>query len=195
MFMDCRSLTKIPDFDFPKLKKAWGMFWDCTKLKNIPNVNFPLLEDGQMFCYRCTSLKSIPDLNFPNIRDTRDMFKGCKNVKSIGTLNFGESVGNLTMFGSSVNRYSGTGDIPYLYNSYIKKEQNNYPSWFFPSSIVNSQFDICIAVNELFKYMLSYRGFGIINDFKFRHMHLDTNKIAHIYDQKSYKSDIKGRIF
>ena len=103
MFLDCKSLTTIPQFDTSNVTNMYEMFKHCESLTTIPLLDTSNVTDMvEMFSY-CSSLITIPQLNTSNVINMVRMFNECSSLTSIPQLDTSNITDMDYMFENTTN--------------------------------------------------------------------------------------------
>ncbi len=133
-------------------------------------------------------------LNLSEVYQVNDLFSGCEKLLCLPQLNFGRHshccVDRYHFFCDyDLRKDAGLNGIR---ESYLEKEQNLYPSWYFRSAISGNVFDFRIFFDEIFKFIFSYRGFGLDKFFNHKILNIGWlfNNIQDAIDKKMLIQDL-----
>ena len=82
MFNGCINLKEVSLFDTSNGRFAFFMFGKCKKLKTVPKYDFLNCEDFDFMFDTCTILKDVPlfNMNIDKVKSMSDIFGGCENL-------------------------------------------------------------------------------------------------------------------
>ena len=86
MFSGCISLTSIPQLDTSNVTNMSTMFSGCRSLTSILRLDTSKVVDMRSMFYDCGSLTSIPQLDTSKVTNMENMFSGCSSLTSIPQL-------------------------------------------------------------------------------------------------------------
>jgi hypothetical protein len=135
-------------------------------------------------------------LNLSEVYQVNDLFSGCEKLLCLPQLNFGRHshccVDRYHLFCDyDLRKDAGLNGIR---ESYLEKEHNLYPSWYFRSAISGNVFDFRIFFDEIFKFIFSYRGLGL-DTWSSPFFKCQINKIGKFFDRIKYAIDNKSCCF
>lgn len=94
-FINCSSITSIPELDTSSVTDMRSMFTGCTNLITIPQFNTQNVTVMASMFNKCSALTSVPELNTSNVTTISGMFNNCSNLTTISLLDIG-SASNLS---------------------------------------------------------------------------------------------------
>ena len=78
MFSECIYLESLPEgFNVDKVQDLESMFMNCSSLTSIPDISSPNIVSIKNTFKNCIHLDRLPTLNLDNVRDITNAFEGC----------------------------------------------------------------------------------------------------------------------
>lgn len=106
MFINCESLTSLPEINTSSVTDMSEMLNYCKSLKSLPNLITSNVTSMDRLFYNCESLTSLPNLDTSQVSNMYLLFYNCKSLISVPPLN----AKNLT----NADSIFGYNDLPKL---------------------------------------------------------------------------------
>jgi surface protein len=101
MFQNCRDMQSVPLFNTAAVTNMSSMFAFCTALQVVPLFNTAAVTNiGGMFL-NCFSLQSVPLFNTAAVTDMSNMFQNCTALQSVPLFNTAAVTNMSVMFGGA----------------------------------------------------------------------------------------------
>ena len=115
MFLYCKSLTSIPQFNTSACTDMGSMFSGCTNLTTIPQLDTSKVTNMRSMFTSCYYLTIIPEMDTSKVTNMNSMFSYCENLTTIPQLN----TSNVTNMSSMFRNCSKLTTFPQLDTSKV----------------------------------------------------------------------------
>ena len=156
LFMNCKSLTEIPQLNTSNVTSMNFMFGYCRKLITIPQLDTSKVTSMNQMFLSCSSLTTIPHLNTSNVTDMGMMFSGCTSLTTIPLLDTSKVTSVSSMFNhcSSLTTLGGFTNLGQAYGTSQSANYYGYVLYLYGSpnltheslmNVINNLYDIASA--------------------------------------------------
>ena len=122
MFLNCYSLTAIPQLDTSSVISMMGMFYFCYSLTAIPQLDTSSVTNMDYMFSECYSLTAIPQLDTSSVTNMDYMFSECRSLTAIPELDTSSVISMMGMFEGRFFTHSDTTaryEFSYKYGLYV----------------------------------------------------------------------------